>query len=323
MPSQDPQAHAETKAADGAGGSATERVWKWVRRATVVGILVSLTVHLLTAVIAALVLIGGAGSGEAQGGEAVVDFAVTTDAELAALQADAVTFDAPQAPESEQLPEIELAESMPEIDASGSLDALADLAEDLGSGDIGMGEGLGAGGAEGRGASFFGVEASGNRFAYVLDISGSMALGGKMEALRRELNRSLSDLYDAADFLVVLYSDTAMPLDGRARWVNASPSEKRRARAAVGQVNPTGGTNPSPAFELVLQLRPRPDAVYFLTDGEFDASVADVIAQLNGGTHVPIHCIALVNSGAEPLMRRIAQESGGSYTHVPAAGGGP
>lgn len=302
----------------------SQRVWKWVRRATVVGIVVSLAVHLITGVIAALVLIGGQPGARPGEGESAVEFAVTTDAELAAIQADAVAFDAPQAPEAtEELPEIELEESLPEVDASGSLADLAELTEDLGSGDIGLGEGLGAGGTEGAGASFFGVEAAGNRFAYILDVSGSMAIGGKMDALRRELNRSLSDLYEAADFVVILFSDGPVPLDGRNRWVRATASEKRRARNAVGQINPTGGTNPAPAFEMIFALRPRADAIYFLTDGEFDPSVAEYIAQANRQSKVPIHCIALVNSAAEPLMRRIAQDSGGTYTHVPAVTGGP
>ncbi len=300
----------------------SDRVWRWVRRATVVGIVASLAFHLITAVLAALIGVGGGGAGPRGTEEAVVEFAITTDAELAALQADAVVFDTPAAPETDEIPEIEIEESLPEVDASGSLDDLTELAQDLGSGDIGMGEGLGSGGAQGQGASFFGVEATGNRFAYVLDISGSMAIGGKMEALRTELTRSLNDLYDAAEFYVVLYSDSATPISGGSRWVGANPTEKRRARSAVQQINPSGGTNPMPAFELVFALRPRADAIYFLTDGEFDPTIADNIAQLNASATVPVHCIALVSTASEPVMRRIAQDSGGTYTYVRAPGGG-
>ncbi len=61
-----------------------------------------------------------------------------------------------------------------------------------------------------------------------------------------------------------------------------------------------------------------------MTDGLFDASVVDTLrAELRGGRNVPIHCISFVDRSSEALMRRIAQMSDGSYTHVEGVGGAP
>ena len=85
------------------------------------------------------------------------------------------------------------------------------------------------------------------------------------------------------------------------------------------RVTPSGATNPSPAFLVVFANRPRPDAVYFMTDGEFNDTVVAEIASMNAEMQIPIHCITFGERGAEPMMREIARQSGGTYTHI---GGG-
>ena len=79
-----------------------------------------------------------------------------------------------------------------------------------------------------------------------------------------------------------------------------------------------GGHEPLPAFEAAFtRLRPRPDAIFFMTDGLFRPEVADVIPTLNAGRKpVPIHSISLVDRGAEALLRKIADDSEGTYRHV-------
>ena len=79
-----------------------------------------------------------------------------------------------------------------------------------------------------------------------------------------------------------------------------------------------GDTEPLPAFEAAFtRLRPRPDAIFFMTDGLFRPDVADAIPTLNAGPKpVPIHSISLMDRGAEALLRKIAADSGGTYRHV-------
>ncbi len=65
---------------------------------------------------------------------------------------------------------------------------------------VGIGIGSGEGGAGGGGAKFFGVEARGSRFIFIVDVSGSME-GGKIVTLRSELTKSIDGLAENSLFI--------------------------------------------------------------------------------------------------------------------------
>lgn len=301
-----------------------ERLLRWIRRATVVGVAASLLIHLAAWFVAAHMRVGHGFSGDTVPLPAVVDFAVMTETELTQLQEAALTFDSPSVPEiqQEQLPEIEALDMPSDSQITGALSEIAPTALGTGAGDVGDTSGLGEGSGSG-GASFFGVEATGSRFIYIVDVSGSMSIGGKLEALQRELVRSMEGLLESADFMVITYSSSAGALDGRQAWIDADERGKRFARRGIARFTAGGGTNPSPGFQLAFSMRPPPDAIYFMTDGEFDDEVVSEVAMLNAEYKVPIHCIALVSRESELRLRRIATQSGGTYTFVPAPAGAP
>lgn len=302
-----------------------ERLFRWIRRATVVGLAASLMVHLIAWFIAAHLSVGrgtGASAAEMPG---AVDFAIMSEAEFAELQQASLSYDSPSVPElaQETLPEVEALDMPTEAEITGSLSELVPAELGVGAGDVEQSAGMGEGGSGSGSASFFGVEATGSRFVYIVDTSGSMAVGGKLEALQRELVKSVEGLLEAADFMVITYSDAATPLDGRQSWIDADDRGKRFARRAIAKLNSGGGTQPSPAFALAFAMRPPPEAIYFMTDGEFNEQVANDIASLNAEYKVPVHCIAFVSRSSEELMRRIAAHSGGTYTFVAAPVGAP
>lgn len=302
-----------------------ERLLRWIRRATVVGLAVSLVVHLLGWFIAAHLSVGRGDGNPAAAMPGPVEFAVMSQAEFAELEQSSLSYDSPSVPElaQETLPEVEALDMPTEAEITGSLSELVPADLGVGAGDVEQSAGMGEGGSGSGSASFFGVEATGSRFVYIVDTSGSMAVGGKLEALQRELVKSIEGLLEAADFLVITYSDSALPLDGKSSWVNADDRGKRFARRAVANLRSGGGTQPSPAFGLAFAMRPPPEAIYFMTDGEFPDEVANDIAALNAEYKVPVHCIAFVSRNSEDLMRRIAKQSGGTYTFVAAPTGSP
>lgn len=181
-------------------------------------------------------------------------------------------------------------------------------------------DGIGLEGAGGE-ARFFGVEARGSRFAFIVDVSGSMQDASRIGALRAALLYSIDRLLESASFCIILYSSDAVPLMG-ARWIRADEESKAAARAGINQISVGGSTNPLPGFDIAFKLKPSPDAVYFMTDGVFTKDVEDQLpgvidrAIRSADRRVPIHCITFADRGAEKLMRRIARQSGGSYTHV-------
>jgi len=331
MPSQSEAASTEAVSSPGEPEAAAveiaealpTRFARWMRRATLTGLGISLIVHLVAMLIAGLWVfqrvdgqLGGGTLGE-------VDFAVMSDSELRELQSSSsLASSDPEVPELEvrERDAVELLATRTDALSGLSLDS-SELSLDLGAG-AGAADFDAAGGIGGSGsASFFGVEAVGRRFAFVADRSGSMIIAGRWDILKDQLHESIQGMSENASFFVVLFSSDAMPMGGRTGWTEASRTGKGWARREVSALpGPSGGTIPVPGFEYVFRLRPLPDAIYFLTDGEFAEEQASEIIRMNGTHRIPIHCITLASDEGRANMERIARATNGTYTHVPGRG---
>lgn len=304
----------------------------WIRRAAVVGMLLSLVFHAGVLTLSGFIRAGGGDFGSAAGSQTgasgpvpvQVEVAVIDEPSLAPVEDEMLAVGSPEVQDA-AAPALPGLTTEPVPGGAGGADAGGDGALGSGLGGAGSGTGLGVGegsGGGGGGTSFFGVEARGSRIVYICDISGSMNSAGKLATLKRELITSLDALGEGSQFLVIFFESQALPLGAQERWIEASPKSKTWAETQIRGLEARGGTNPDPAFVAALALRPRPDAIYFMTDGEFDEGVVGRVAAMQAlGRRVPVHCIAVENRAAEPLMRRIAADSGGSFTFVP--GGAP
>jgi hypothetical protein len=306
---------------------------KFIERTTVMGLGVSLLIHLLLLVIAAIITIdfGFADAGGNKGDD--VDFAVITQSELAQTSSPMLEFESFEVAvdPTENVIEIDL---LSDVNAEQSVDNLADsIAPSLNTGggsltsiDSTTGN---AGAGTGDGASFFGLEAQGRRFAYIVDVSGSMnALTGegvltRWELTRAELLKSIVALDENAEFYIILYSSNPISLFGNTEWVRAQPKNKRLTSSSLFGIAPTGGTKPIGAFSQVFALEPEPDAIYFMTDGLLETDVPAIVRQMNRREKTPIHCVLfgeLANQrdarAAENMMGNIAKYSGGKFTQI-------
>ena len=291
------------------------------RRTVVVAIALSLAVHAVIALIAALMTLRS-GDGSSDGpAAATVEFAVMED-EAAAVRAGGARASAPAAP---TLTLDTMALEAPRIDTDVELRVeINDIEIDAGAGDAAsVDEGL-SGASGNGGASFFGLEASGRRFLYIVDYSGSMVPEDRIERLRGELKRSLDALRPSAEFLVIPYNDGAAPLRRPPRWIDATERAIEGTYRKLRDLTPAGGTRPIEAFSLAFRQRPLPDAIYFMTDGDFqDEDVPGVVRAMNIEHAIPVHCVlfgkqASANASRSVArdMRRIADDSGGEFTRV-------
>lgn len=291
----------------------------------------SLIIHLTMGVVAAFILVGGGLIGQAGGGgdSGPVGVAVMTEAEFGSvMQAAGLNADTPAVSDAPTaLPGGEVDITVSDVGLGGSeagnlSDGAGALTSGLGAGDVSGGPGLGGAGGGGGAASFFGVEARGTRFAYIVDVSGSMDMGvgvgelKRIDVLKTELGKSLAALLENAFYFVALFSTESKPLGGRSEWVSASDAGKAWARQRVPLIVADGATEPLNAFKIVFRMRPKPDAIYFMTDGEFLQDYVKDIARLNGEWRIPIHCITFISREGEKSMKDIAEQSGGTYTHV-------
>lgn len=162
-------------------------------------------------------------------------------------------------------------------------------------------------------ASFFGQTGRGSRFVFVIDRSGSMK-GGRFDAARFELIKSIRGLGDHESFSVVFYDSraTPMPADG---MVDATEANKNQFIEWVRTVSVGGGTNPTEALTVALREL-RPDTIWLLSDGRFNVAVADTVRQLNPNARVQINTIAFQDRGGEAILKIIADENDGDYRFV-------
>ncbi|MCA9293416.1 MAG: hypothetical protein KDA20_06350 [Phycisphaerales bacterium] len=295
----------------------------WRTPTVLFAIALSVFVHLMMLSVAAAVLFQRPGA-SAHDGASEIPLAIISESQLTELAdvslADSLTSDS-ALDDFEQLSFDDLATPAQEELAGLDISELGDVG---GAGDVSAEGGAAVFDAGGGAARFFGVEARGSRFAYIADISGSM-VGDRIAALQNELVASIRGLLENTTFSVVLYNSNAVPITGT-RWMPATDRFKRQAEIDVMAIRASGATNPIPAFERVLAMRPRPDAIYFMTDGKFAPEVEDElvgrILQLNrtGGRQAVIHCITFIEDDSAEIMRAIARATGGTYTHIARRG---
>lgn len=175
---------------------------------------------------------------------------------------------------------------------------------------------LAGGTGEGDGnVGFFGTEAVGRSFVFIVDCSGSMK-GYRFSRARAELNRAVGDLTPRQEFFVIFYNHGALPMyqsGSRESLVVATRTAVHRARRWINNREAGGGTKPDEAIRLALEMEP--DVIFLLSDGKFDRTARNV-ARENNKHGAIIHTIAFQHRGSEALLKGIATDNDGRYRFV-------
>jgi hypothetical protein len=175
-------------------------------------------------------------------------------------------------------------------------------------------------------ATFFGAEAYGNRFVFVIDSSRSM-LGPRWEALCYELEQAIRSLSLDQEFFIISFDSEAHPMFGagppRGRFLAPDPKSIRRVRNWLRSVEL--GRNTFPSSSMIMAINLKPDAIFLLSDGEIRDSTATDLRQLNRSTSegssysktIPIHTVLLHSEIGYQTLEQIAAENAGTFTPVP------
>lgn len=176
---------------------------------------------------------------------------------------------------------------------------------------------------EARPATFFGVPARGENFVFIVDISGSMTQDNRFERAINELRRSLLTLKEYQRYYVIFFSSYTFPMNSE-ELLPATDKNRTETFRWVAQIRPGGTTFPRQAVELALDLEP--DAIFLLSDGNFDPWEAEALLrkpprdpQLSSAEvpqYIPIHTIAFVSREGEVVMQAISKLTGGTYQFV-------
>jgi hypothetical protein len=135
-----------------------------------------------------------------------------------------------------------------------------------------------------------------------------------MLKLRMELERSLSSLPRGTRFAVLPFNHTLRDL--QSQWTSANAEKARDLGRRLSQIGAKGGTNPAPAFDWAFRrLSPRPDAIFFMTDGQVQggSQLLSQLAALNAAMpRTRIHTIGLGGGADMRFLERLASQHGGT-----------
>jgi Ca-activated chloride channel family protein len=160
----------------------------------------------------------------------------------------------------------------------------------------------------------------------VLDTSGSMADGGKLEQARKALRFCLANLGSSDHFELVRFSTEAESLFGRC--VPNSEDNRERAERFVAGLRPIGGTAIEEALVRAIstprssKVSSRPLVVVFLTDGKPTIGSSDEQAILAatraamGQRLVRVFCFGIGTDINTHLLDRIADETRAASQYV-------
>ncbi|WP_221029272.1 VIT and vWA domain-containing protein [Actomonas aquatica] len=152
-------------------------------------------------------------------------------------------------------------------------------------------------------------------YAFVLDTSGSMQ--GKLHTLAEGVSQALGQMSAQDRFRIITFNNHAREIVG---WSAATPEAVRQAVERVKTLQSSGGTNLYDGLELGLRDldADRATSVVLVTDGVTNQGIVDPAKfhRLVGQYDIRIFGFLLGNSANWPLMRTIADATGGFYAGV-------
>ncbi len=195
------------------------------------------------------------------------------------------------------------------------------------AGGRGFGAGSGSGTATGDGTGtgtgrqkFFGIGSKHKSVVFVVDASGSMnrpypgPAQTRINRVKLELYKTISAMTENDQFYMIFFGDDAIPMPARTMATGGDDS-KRFYLTWMAQL-PASSQRTMPTNALLRAIALKPEAIYFLTDGEIRTPILAKITKANS-TGIPIHTIGFSDNRGEALLREIAEQNNGSYTFIP------
>ena len=217
---------------------------------------------------------------------------------------------------------------------------------DKGVGDVGISGNVGTGnlgldmGAMGM-ASFFGMQAKGNRFAFIIDYSASMSQT-QLTVMKRELIKTLNAFTGGVQVSLIFFSGPAFiagtdPNQAKKHWDNpgrqasnfvpkkgwrppvpkwlaCTSGTKDRLGKHIKGTRITFGTDWRNPFRMAYSMRPYPHVIYFMTDGAV-GNPPLTVEMVKRNRAIQVNSIAFGISGpkAEKPMKEMAKLTGGTF----------
>ncbi len=176
----------------------------------------------------------------------------------------------------------------------------------------------------GRSSTFYGLSIYAQKMVFVIDTSGSMAQGGRLNAAKRELLQAIDGLTEDAQFSVLAFNGDVYAW--RKQLMPANAAMKEVASHWVATLETGTNTASYDALEAALQFDV--EAIFFLTDGvplggriNNPADIVALITRANCTRRMSIYTIGIgvvgpQGGGFEQFLATLARQNWGVYRRV-------
>jgi hypothetical protein len=179
------------------------------------------------------------------------------------------------------------------------------------------------------GAEFFGAQAAGNNFIFVVDCSPSMARDNAFESAKGEILRSLSMLKPKQRFFILFFGKEIVPIQfpGQEPESYLLQATSENVEKTVQWVKRTAiqkdGRHPVDAMRQAIAMKP--DGIFLLFDGDTKVEAwTGMINTLNrtddwlsqGEVRTPIHVVHFFREEFAAEMKQLADQNAGTYRFI-------
>ena len=174
------------------------------------------------------------------------------------------------------------------------------------------------GGGKPGSARFFGARSAGDRFAFLVDNSGSMK-DGRMETTLMELQNAIGAMSAKQSFYIIFFSDQAYPMffpNSVEQMTPATRENKKLLAEWLPTVEMCVGGRLDEAIEMVEKLDPH--VVYLLSDGDIGSTRTMQQLTQPSDRKFTIHTLGMTVRNAEHASKllAIAQANRGGFKPV-------
>jgi hypothetical protein len=190
-------------------------------------------------------------------------------------------------------------------------------------------------------SNFMGVKSQANKILFIIDYSASMK--GRDKVMRYELCKAIDKLPAVGSVAVLFFSGPTWiagqdanalhknwegsngggwkPKEGhtpeRPKWMPVTPSNKKKLKEAVVSTPLTFGTVWDNSFEWAFYMNPKPDVIYFMTDGNANKNLQGMEIIKSKKRKTKIYTIGYgAPAGAKKPLEEIAAITGGKSKFV-------
>lgn len=188
---------------------------------------------------------------------------------------------------------------------------------------------------------FLGTKAKGNRFVFLIDYSASMKTN-QLKVMKNELIKTLNTFNGSVQVSLVFFSGPAFLAGENAqgiranwdnpgggfhnfvpkkgwkppvpKWMACTSGTKSRLSKFVQETPVTGGTDWRNPFRMAYTMNPRPQVIFFMTDGA-TKNPEETIAMVKKNRTIQVNSIAfgIPSKNAEAPMQEMAKMTRGTF----------